>query len=337
MGLRLPHGRPLRLPGGEGAVGGCILPAIALNRQRARSQQALTLALGITAAFLLTELVGGLLTNSLALLADAGHMASDVGALGLSLGALWLASHPPTTRRTYGFHRAEVLAALVNSLGLILIGAYIFWEASQRLGEPPEVKSGPMLAIAAAGLGANLASASLLFRQRATSLNIRSAFLHVLGDALGSLGAIVAGAIMLSTGQFLADPIISIVIGGLILISALRITWESTQVILEATPPGLSITEVQQAMLEVPSVQGIHDLHAWTITSGFISLSVHVETNQGRDQHDILVELRRLLSQRFGIDHATIQLETAALHQELDACCGGEAEEVTSEHAVHHS
>jgi len=281
--------------------------------------------------------VGGLLTNSLALLADAGHMASDVGALGLSLGAVWLASHPPTTRRTYGFHRAEVLAALANSVTLILIAAYIFWEASQRFADPPEVHSGPMLVIAVFGLLANLTSASLLFRQRSASLNIRAAFLHVLGDGLGSVGAITAGIIMLTTGQFLADPIISIAIGALILISSFRITWESTQVLLEATPPGLSITEVQRAMLGVPGVQGIHDLHVWTITSGFISLSVHVETTQGRNQHDILVDLRRLLCQRFDIDHATIQLESAVLHQELEACCGGEAEEVTSEHAVHHS
>jgi len=281
--------------------------------------------------------VGGLLTNSLALLADAGHMASDVGALGLSLGAVWLASHPPTTRRTYGFHRAEVLAALANSVTLILIAAYIFWEASQRFADPAEVHSGPMLVIAVFGLLANLTSASLLFRQRSASLNIRAAFLHVLGDGLGSVGAITAGIIMLTTGQFLADPIISIAIGALILISSFRITWESTQVLLEATPPGLSIAEVQQAMLGVPGVQGIHDLHVWTITSGFISLSVHVETTQGRNQHDILVDLRRLLCQRFDIDHATIQLESAVLHQELEACCGGEAEEVTSEHAVHHS
>ena len=281
--------------------------------------------------------MGGLLTNSLALLADAGHMASDVGALGLSLGAVWLASHPPTTRRTYGFHRAEVLAALANSVTLILIAAYIFWEASQRFADPPEVHSGPMLVIAVFGLLANLTSASLLFRQRSASLNIRAAFLHVLGDGLGSVGAITAGIIMLTTGQFLADPIISIAIGALILISSFRITWESTQVLLEATPPGLSITEVQRAMLGVPGVQGIHDLHVWTITSGFISLSVHVETTQGRNQHDILVDLRRLLCQRFDIDHATIQLESAVLHQELEACCGGEAEEVTSEHAVHHS
>ena len=281
--------------------------------------------------------MGGLLTNSLALLADAGHMASDVGALGLSLGAVWLASHPPTTRRTYGFHRAEVLAALANSVTLILIAAYIFWEASQRFADPAEVHSGPMLVIAVFGLLANLTSASLLFRQRSASLNIRAAFLHVLGDGLGSVGAITAGIIMLTTGQFLADPIISIAIGALILISSFRITWESTQVLLEATPPGLSIAEVQQAMLGVPGVQGIHDLHVWTITSGFISLSVHVETTQGRNQHDILVDLRRLLCQRFDIDHATIQLESAVLHQELEACCGGEAEEVTSEHAVHHS
>ena len=309
----------------------------ALNHSRTRSQRLLALALGITAAFLLVELVGGILTNSLALLSDAGHMASDVGALVLSLSALWLASLPPTARRTYGFQRAEVLAALVNSLALILIAAYIFWEASQRFTDPPEVESGPMLVIAVFGLLANLASASLLFRQRSASLNVRAAFIHVLGDGLASVGVIVAGLIMLTTGALLADPVISVVIGVLILISSFQIAWESTQVLLEATPPGLSIADIQQAMLAVPGVQGIHDLHAWTVTSGFISLSVHVETTQSRDQHDILVDLRRLLSQRFSIDHVTIQLETAALHQELETCCGGEVEEISHEHAIHHS
>lgn len=308
----------------------------ALGESRARSQRLLAFALVVTAAVLLAEVVGGILTNSLALLADAGHMASDAGALALSLAALWLASRPPTTRRTYGFHRAEVLAALVNSLTLVVIAVFVFWAAARRFDQPPEVDSGPMLAVAAAGLVANVASASLLFRQRRASLNVRSAFLHVLGDALASVGVIVAGLIMLTTGQFLADPIISVIIGGLILVSAFRITWESTQVLLEATPPGLSISEVQGAMRQVPGVQGIHDLHAWTVTTGFVSLSAHVETDQAQDQHDILVDLRRLLAQRFGIEHATIQLETSTLHEELEACCGVDSEEGVSEHAAFH-
>ncbi len=307
-----------------------------LHESRASSQRRLALALGITTVILLAELVGGILTNSLALLADAGHMASDTGALGISLIALWLASRPPTAQRTYGLQRAEVLAALINSLALIVIAAYIFWEASRRFAEPPEVESGPVLAIAAVGLAANLASAFFLFRLRRSSLNVRAAFLHILGDGLASVGVIVAAIIMLTTGEFLADPVISVVIGALILIGSFRITWEATQVLLEATPAGLSIPEVQQAMVAVPGVQGIHDLHVWTITSGFTALSAHIETDESQEQHAILVSLRRLLSERFSIEHATIQMETVALHQELEACCGGEVEEVTSQHAAHH-
>lgn len=280
--------------------------------------------------------MGGILTSSLALLADAGHMASDIGALGLSLGALWLASRPPSRRRTYGFHRAEVLAALANSLTLMAIAGYVFWEASRRFADPPDVRSGPMLAIAVVGLGANLVSAAVLYRHAGSGLNVRSAFLHVAGDAIASVGVVVAGVIMLTTGQFIADPVISVFIGALILVGAFRLTWETTQVLLEAAPPGLSIGDIQQAMLETEGVQGIHDLHVWTVTSGFISLSAHVETDQGRDQHDILVGLRRLLARRFGIEHATIQLESSVLHEALEACCGVDSEEDVSEHAAFH-
>jgi cobalt-zinc-cadmium efflux system protein len=290
----------------------------------------------VTTTILLVEVVGGILTNSLALLADAGHMASDIGALGLSLGAIWLASLPSSRRRTYGFHRAEVLAALLNSLILITVAAYVFWEASHRITDAPDVRSGPMLAVATVGLSANLVSAALLFRQRSESLNVRAAFLHVAGDAVASVGVIIAGIIMLTTGQFIADPAISVFIGVLILAGGCRLAWETTQVLLEATPPGVSIRQIQRAMLRTKGVRGIHDLHVWTVTSGFISLSAHVETDGARDQHDILMELRHLLAERFCIEHATIQLETSALHEELETCCGVDSEEVASEHAASH-
>jgi cobalt-zinc-cadmium efflux system protein len=309
----------------------------ALNDSRARSRRALAVAVTITSVVLVAEVVGGILTNSLALLSDAGHMASDLGALGLSLAAVWLASRPASTRRTYGFHRAEVLAALINSLALMGIAGYVFWEASQRIGDPPEVNSGPMLAIATLGLTANVASAAVLSRHAGSGLNLRAAFLHVIGDAAASVGVIVAGVIMLTTNWFTADPLISVFIGALILVGAFRLTWETTQVLLETTPPGLSTTDIQHAMLESRGVLGIHDLHVWTVTSGFVSLSAHAETDQGIDQHDILVDLRLLLARRFGIEHATIQLETSALHEELEACCGVDSEEGVSEHAAFHS
>ena len=280
--------------------------------------------------------MGGILTNSLALLADAGHMASDIGALGLALVAILLASRPASGRRTYGFHRAEVLAALASSLSLIAIAGYVFWEASQRFADPPSVQSGPMLGIAAVGLGANIVSITVLSRHAGSGLNVRAAFLHVVGDAAASVGVIVAGIVMLTTGWFIADPLISVFIGVLIVISSFRIIWETTQVLLEATPPGLSTSAIQREMLETKGVLGIHDLHVWTVTSGFVSLSAHVETDQAQDQHDVLVELRRLLARRFSIEHATIQLETSALHQELEACCGVDSEEDHSEHAAFH-
>jgi len=280
--------------------------------------------------------VGGILTNSLALLADAGHVGADIGALGLSLTAIWLASRPASRRRTYGFHRAEVLAALVNSLTLMAIAGYVFWEASRRFADPPDVSGGPMLAIAAVGLAANLASAGILSRHARSGLNVRAAFLHVAGDAAASVGVIVAGVIMLATGQLIADPLVSVFIGALLLVGAFRLTWETTQVLLEAAPPGLSTPDIQQAMLKTAGVLGIHDLHVWTVTSGFVSLSAHVETDEAHDQHNVLVELRRLLARRFDIEHATIQLETSALHQELEACCGVDSEEGVSEHATLH-
>lgn len=304
---------------------------------RRRSRRLLALALFITAIVLAAEVAGGLLTGSLALLADAGHMASDAGALGLSLAALWLASRPASEARTYGFQRAEILAALANSGALVLIAAYVSWQAVQRLSGPPHVDAGPMLGVAAVGLAANLISASLLAKERRANLNVRSAFVHVVGDALSSAGVIAGGVVMLATGEYLADPIISLFITGLILLSAGRIAWDSTQVLLEATPPGLSVPAIQEALMAVPGVRGVHDLHVWTVTSGFVSLSAHVEANSERDPHDILVDLRSLLFRRFHIEHATLQIETLALHQELESCCGVDTEEVTPGHALHHS
>jgi len=306
------------------------------SHSRDRSKRLLALSLLITFLVLITEIIGGILTGSLALIADAGHMGSDAAALALSLVAIWLASSPATRGRTYGFHRAEVLAALVNSLALILVAVYVFWEAAGRFTDPPEVHSGPMLAVAAAGLIANLASAAFLARERHASLNVRSAFLHVAGDALSSVGVIGGALIILATGENLVDPMISILIGVLIIISSFRITWEATQVLLEATPPGVSIRDIESRMTGVPGVRSIHDLHVWTVTSGFVSLSAHVETDQSHDQHGVLVELRRVLAREFGINHATVQVETLELHEELEACCGVDTAEAPGMHAATH-
>ena len=280
------------------------------SRERV-NRRPLLIALLITATFLVVEVIGGLLTNSLALLADAGHMVTDVAALGLSLFAIWLASRPATAERSFGFYRAEVLAALVNSATLIAISIYIFWEAFQRLGEPPDVKSGPMLVVAVAGLVANAASAWVLMRGggHEENLNTRGAFLHVVGDMLGSVGAIVAALIMLATGWYLADPILSALIGMLILWNSWRLLRESVDVLLEATPPAIDPLTVRRAVVEVPGVSGIHDLHIWTVTSGFIAMSGHIEVTGERPWRDVLGEVNVLLRDRFGIAHVTLQPE----------------------------
>lgn len=271
----------------------------------------LLIALAITATFLIVEVIGGIATNSLALLADAGHMATDVAALALSLVAIWLARRPATPERSFGFMRAEVLAALINSGTLIAISIYIFWEAFARIGEPPHVKSGPMLAVAVAGLIANLASAWVLSRGggHQHNLNTRGAFLHVMGDMLGSAGAIVAALIMLATDWYLADPILSAGIGLLILWSSWRLLKESVMVLLEATPAGIVPSEVAAAIRSVPGVLGVHDLHVWTVTSGLMALSGHVELDDLDLWPEALTELTHRLRKEFGIAHVTLQPE----------------------------
>lgn len=271
----------------------------------------LAIALAITGTFLVIEVIGGLWTNSLALLADAGHMATDVAALGLSLFAVWLARRPATPQRSFGYYRAEVLAALVNSATLVLIALYIFWEAYQRIGEPPEVDSAPMLVVAVGGLIANAASAWVLTRGggHTHNLNMRGALLHVVGDMLGSIGAIAAALVMLLTGWYLADPLLSAAIGLLILISSWRLLKESVNVLLEATPGHIDAEEVRAAVGAVEGVEDLHDMHIWTVTSGMIAMSGHLELSGTRDWHEVLVEVSCLLQDRFGIAHATLQPE----------------------------
>lgn len=281
-------------------------PAERVNRRP------LIIALLITALFLVVEFVGGLITGSLALMADAGHMATDVAALALSLFAIWLARRPATPERSYGFARAEVLAALINAATLVAISIYIFWEAFNRIGEPPEIESGPMLLVAVAGLAANAASAWVLMRGggHEHNLNTRGAFLHVVGDMLGSLGAIAAALVMLATGWYLADPLLSAAIGLLILWSSWQLFRESVEVLLETTPKDIDATEVRRALTQVEGVSGVHDLHIWTVTSGLIAMSGHVEVTATREWHELLDQCTRLLRERFGIAHVTMQPET---------------------------
>ena len=287
------------------------------------NQRTLAIALAITTVFLIVEVVGGIVTQSLALLADAGHMLTDVGALALSLFAVWLAQRPATPQRSFGFYRAEVLAALLNAASLIVISVSIFWEAFTRLGAPPEVRSGPMLAIAIAGLGANAASAWVLMRggDHQHNLNTRGAFLHVVGDMLGSAGAIVAALVMLATGWYIVDPILSACIGLLVLRGAWHLLSESTNILLEATPTAIEPADVRSAVCALEGVHDIHDMHIRTVTSGLIAMSAHVEVTGTHDWHDVLEHTTALLRDRFGIAHATLQPEEPHAHGDVYRGC----------------
>lgn len=282
----------------------------------AENRRRLTWTLLLAAGYMVAEFIGGLLTNSLALLADAGHMLSDVAALGLSLFALKIAERPPTRKRTYGYYRAEILAALLNGATLIAISIFIFVEAFRRLAEPLEVHGPGMLAIAVGGLVINLAGLYLLHGGRHESLNVRGAWLHVLTDALGSVGAIIAGVLIWAFGWRWVDPVVSMVIGLLVIYSAWRLVAESVSVLMESAPRGIDVDAVHQAMEEVPGVLSVHDLHVWTITSGMDSLSAHVVVADGYAHAQLLYTLREMLRKRFGIDHLTIQIEPEDFEEE---------------------
>lgn len=273
----------------------------------------LVIALGITTVFLVVEVVGAYLSNSLALLADAAHMLTDVAALGLALLAITLARRPATAERSFGYLRAEILAALVNAVTLIVAAIYIFYEAWERLQDPPEVQSNTLLVVAIAGLCANIVAALVLSRGggHEHNLNQRGAFLHVLGDLFGSVATIVAALIIKATGWFAADPILSAVIGLLVVYSAWSLLRESVDVLLESAPRGMEVTKVRRAMLEVPGVDGVHDLHVWTVTSGLVALSAHVEIASLQNWSDIMGQLATKLRDDFEIAHVTLQPELA--------------------------
>jgi cobalt-zinc-cadmium efflux system protein len=281
------------------------------------NRRALVLALALTATFLIVEAIGGWLTGSLALIADAGHMLTDVAALGLSLFAIVIAARPATHARTFGYKRFEVIAAAINGITLILIAAYITWEAVGRLDHPPEISSLPMLLVALGGLTVNLIVMRLLSHGRHESLNLRGAYLHVLGDLLGSIGAIAAALVILATGWTRADPLISLAIAALIVISAVRLIRESLDVLMESTPRGLDVGEIEAALTEIPGVQCVHDVHVWTVTSGFLAMSGHISITNAESYSRVLVAAQDLLRERFGVNHATIQVETPEIEAQL--------------------
>ena len=287
-------------------------PVTAAGGQRRR----LLFVLVLTLAVMSVEIVGGLVSGSLALLADAGHMATDAAAVALALGAVALAQRPARGRRTFGWQRVEILAAVANGLLLLLVAGYVLAEAVARIGEPPAIESGLMLVVATVGLVVNLVSLAVLHRGRADSLNVRGAYLEVLADAFGSVAVIVAAVVILTTGWTPADIVASAVIGVLVVPRAWRLLREALDVLLEAAPKGVDLDDVRAHMLGVDGVVSVHDLHAWTITSGLPVLSAHVVVTDAAmadgQAGRVLDTLCECLGEHFDMEHCTFQLETPA-------------------------
>ncbi|QKG85522.1 cation transporter [Kroppenstedtia pulmonis] len=285
------------------------------DHTREGNKKGLVIALVITAGIMLLEFFGGLLTNSLALLSDSGHMLSDASSLALSLVAIWFAARPPSPKKTYGFYRFEILAAFFNGVTLFFIAGFIVYEAYGRFFDPPAVSSGSMMLIALIGLAANLLSAWALIRKGdiKDNVNLRSAYLHVIGDALGSVGAIIAGIVMYFFDWYAADPVISVVVALLILKSAWGVLKHTVHILMEGTPLMIDPQEVQKALEDIDGVINVHDLHIWTITSGLDSLSCHLLIEDHKDEQWVLQKAIDKIEASFKILHTTIQVEKSDL------------------------
>ncbi len=274
------------------------------------NKRALKWSFFLIAAYMLVEFAGGLITNSLALLSDAGHMLSDAVALGLSLLAMIWGERSANSTKTYGYKRFEVLAAFLNGIALLGISLYIFYEAFRRFSEPPAVMSSGMLTIAVIGLLVNVVTAYMLMKgDTSENLNIRSAFLHVIGDLLGSVGAIVAAILIMAFGWNLADPIASVIVAALVLISAYRVTRDSVHILMEGTPAGYDADEIRSELAKIPGVREVHDLHIWSLSSDLPLLSGHLALNDSADGPEVMKRAQHLLSEHYGIEHITLQLD----------------------------
>jgi cobalt-zinc-cadmium efflux system protein len=274
----------------------------------------LRIALVLTALFLVVEVVGGLLSNSLALLADAGHMLTDVAALSLSLFVAWFSARPETPSKTYGYLRWEILAALINGAALLVVSGWIIWESVLRLREPEAVASGLMLGVAAAGLVVNLGAAWILRPSAQTSLNVRGAYLHVLSDLLGSVATVAAALVVRLTGWLAADPIASLLMTALIIRGAWALVRESVDVLLEATPAHIPLAGVRAQLEAIPGIESVHDLHVWSVTSSLIAMSAHAIVREP-ERHQHVLEHVHDAMRLFGIGHVTIQLERREMYE----------------------
>ncbi|MCS1350529.1 cation diffusion facilitator family transporter [Mechercharimyces sp. CAU 1602] len=288
------------------------------HQRRESNKRGLTIALVITASIMILEFFGGLLTNSLALLSDSGHMLSDSASLALSLFAMWFAAKPLTAKNTYGYYRVEILAALFNAVTLFAIAAFIIWEAVDRFREPPEVAGGTMMIIAFIGLAANFISAYSLMRvgDVKENVNVRSAYLHVIGDALGSAGALLAGFLMITFSWYIADPIISVIVSLLILKSAWGLLKRSIHILMEGTPHEVDHDELHDALKAIPGVIRLHDLHIWTITSGMDALSCHLDIIDEANEQEVLQTAINRIKRITGITHTTIQIEKSTIQHD---------------------
>lgn len=293
--------------------------------RREGNRKSLTIAMVITFCIMIAEVIGGFLTNSLALLSDAGHMISDVGSLALSLIAVWFVAKPASANKSYGYHRFEILAALLNGVTLFIIALFIMWEAYSRFMEPPTVDSGLMMLIAFVGLVANLISAWVLLKQGDVkdNINLRSAYLHVLGDALGSVGAILAGFFMYQFGWYIADPIISVIVSLMILKGAWSVIKQSVHILMEGAPIKADIAEISTALSAIDGVINIHDVHAWTVTSGYEVFTCHMLIRKGINSSNVLAQAVPLMEKQFGIRHTTIQVEDENFDKSDWGCQGG--------------
>jgi cobalt-zinc-cadmium efflux system protein len=270
---------------------------------------------------MLVEAIGGWLTNSLALIADAGHMLTDVAALSLTLGAIWFGARPATAKKTFGYYRLEILAAFINGIALVLLSLWVIYEAVERWQSPPSINGTSLTVIAVGGLLVNIVAAKLLHSGHKHDLNMRGAWLHVMGDMLGSATAIVAGILIVAFGWLWADPVCSVLISLIIIFGSWRLIMDSVNVLLEGTPTHISLSAVENTILETDGVAGVHDLHVWTISSGIEALSAHISHDDSVGHSDLLVNVRERLHESFGIDHLTIQMETIDLEAEAVYVC----------------
>ena len=292
---------------------------------RAASWRRLWIAFGLISAYMAVEVIGGLISNSLALLADAGHMLADAAALGLSIFAMWLAARVASARYTFGLYRAEVLAALLDAVSLLVVAAWVFFEAAGRFRDPPEVLGPLMLGVGFVGLLVNIAAALVLRGSARHSLNVEGAFIHVLGDMLGSVGVLAASVLIIVFGWNIADPLFAVIIGVLIVLTAGRLLWKVSLVLMQATPAGLDVASLCEGIEAVTDVSGVHDIHVWTLTSGYHVLSAHVTTAcESEDERRLLLENLRRVAASHGVAHVTVQIE-----RDSEAC------EEETHHASH--